>query len=265
MKKYFKELSFKLAVELSKWILLAIVGVIISYITPILLTNRFIVLSEFKILTYIVVVSVMIIIFIILYQKYNKFRPNLPRIDSHFLILERELTHIWHNENVIEHKRRFVLQALQHGLDNYTDKFVWTGGDFKIKSGIIQHKVNLIEKRNFFDIYEVKFDKVLRKGDIIEIEIVWDLYNNDKKARPYFSVTIEEPTKNLILNLGIDPKFNVKEILTETSYVRGSKIPLNYKTIKLDREGKAKWEINNPKLLYTYEIKWKFHEITKKE
>ena len=92
----------------------------------------------------------------------------------------------------------------------------------------------------------------------MDTELIWDLEDTAAKAVPFFSATIEEPTDYLKLNLSLPCDIAVREVTCEVSSGIGAKKPFSSKTIPLDRNGKATWEIRKPKLLYHYEMKWSF-------
>ena len=198
-------------------------------------------------------------IFLILYQRISRFHPTFPRIDFDFQILEKEIYYEYRNKTHMMYRKRVSVKALKNGLDTYHDKYQWTGnGNVKISSAIKEQQFRKTIKKNVWQFYEIRFQKTLAKKESIETEIVWDLEDVNREAVPFFSATIEEPTDFLKLNLSLTPKLGVKEVTCEISSGIGAKKPFNSKTIPLDRNGRATWEIKKPKLLYHYEIKWIF-------
>jgi len=198
-------------------------------------------------------------IFLILYQRISRFHPTFPRLNFDFRILEKEIYYEYKNKTHMVYRKRILVKALKNGLDAYRDKYQWTGsGNVKISSTIKEQQFRETIKKNVWQFYEIRFQKTLAKNETIETEIVWDLEDKAIKAVPFFSATIEEPTDFLKLNLSLAPKLKVKEATREISSGIGAQKPFISKTIPLDRNGKATWEIKKPNLLYHYEIKWTF-------
>ena len=196
-------------------------------------------------------------IFIILYQKFQRNRPRFPALDMNFCILEKEITYEYLTQYKMVYKKRVVLKALKKDLEAYYDKYHWTGrGKVEMKSGIKSHKVRKTTPKNVWQFYEINFQRCLKKCEEIETEIIWELEDEEKVAVPFLSATIEEQTDKLILNLILPISLGVKEVICEIHSSIGAKKPLYIETKKLDRYGKVRWEIDNPKLLYHYEMRW---------
>ena len=198
-------------------------------------------------------------IFLVLYQRISKFHPTFPRLDFDFHILEKEITYEYKDKTHMVYRRRALVKALKNGLDAYYDKYQWTGtGNVKISSAIKEHQFRETIKKNVWQFYEIRFQKTLSKKESMDTELIWELKDTAEKAVPFFSATIEEPTDYLKLNLSLPCNIGVREVTCEVSSGIGAKKPFSSKTILLDRNGKATWEIRKPKLLYHYEMKWSF-------
>ena len=196
-------------------------------------------------------------LFLILYQKLSRFHPTFPRLDFDFHILEKEISYEYKDKSRMVYRKRVLVKALRNSLDAYYDKYQWTGsGNVKISSAIKEHQFRETIRKNVWQFYEIRFQKTLSKKETMETELIWELEDTAMKAVPFFSATIEEPTDFLKLNLSLPAELGVKELTCEISSGIGAKKPFSSKTIQLDRNGKATWEIRKPKLLYHYEMKW---------
>ena len=107
---------------------------------------------------------------------------------------------------------------------------------------------------NVFEVYNFKFNRPLKKGEVIDVEATWNAKGN---AKCFFSTTIEEPTDLLIMNVMLYPESGVKEIKCEIQGYKAAKVPIEYKKASLNSDGEYIWSIPNPKLLHHYEINWK--------
>lgn len=197
------------------------------------------------------------LIFIFIYQRMSKFHPIFPRLDFDFQILDNDIYYEYRDLTHLIYRRRKVLKALKNGLDAYNDKYLWTGrGNVAISSAIREQTVRETFKKNVWQFYEIRFQKVLSKGESIETEVVWDLEDAARVAVPFMSATVEEPTDLLKLSLSLPPDLKVGQVTCEISSGIGSKKPLSSKTMNLDRYGRVSWGIEKPKLLHHYEIRW---------
>ena len=177
---------------------------------------------------------------------------------TEFEILEKEIVHEYTSLDKLIHRRRFRILALKDDLDCYYDKFFWSGDDFTMRTDIPGHQVALSGKISLYDMYEYRFGKKLQKNEEIDLEVVWELNNSSQKAIPFFSTTIEEPTKVLIMILKIPPSSGIKKVVCYTSGTVGAKKPFESEELSRDSNGDYSWKIQNPKLLYSYEINWSF-------
>jgi hypothetical protein len=197
-------------------------------------------------------------LFMVLREKYNRFRPSFPPLKFNFAVVERDVTYEYIDKTHMVYKKRVIVKALTSGLDSYRDRYSWTGrGNVAIRSGIREHEFTKTFRRNIWQFYEIRFQKALKKGEQIETEVIWKLEDTEGVAVPFMSSTIEEPTELLRLNLSLSPSLGVREATCEISSAIGAKLSPFFSEVRpLDRNGKLSWVIKKPKLLYHYEIKW---------
>lgn len=204
--------------------------------------------------------SILAFIFLKTHSRFDKYRPNFPRLDFDFELVEKEITYQYKDEIHMIYKKKNVLKALKNGINVYTDKYQWTGkGNVKLISGIKEQPIVETIRKNVWQFYEIRLQKTLKRNEKITTEAIWELEDLEHKAVPFFSATIEEPTDFLKFNLSLPNSFNVREVTCETSCSIGSQKPLDSITKPLttyDGLSCVTWEIKNPNLLYHYEIKW---------
>ncbi len=233
----------------------------IIFVTTFVLASKLLVsfanfLAPFKGYIMIIVGAGSAWLFLTLYQRYSRFHPTFPRFEFDFQILKNEITYEYKDKTHMIYKKKKVLKALKNNLDVYHDKYRWTGeGKVDAKSAIKGQEFRTTIRKNVWQFYEIRFQKTLKKGEEITTEVIWDLEDVAGKAVPYFSVTIEEPTNLLKLNLLLPPELGVKEVVCETSSGIWARQPFTSKIMPLDRM--ATWD-PKPKLLYHYEMRWNF-------
>jgi hypothetical protein len=197
------------------------------------------------------------LLFALVYQRLRRFRPVFPRLDFDYEVIEKNIYYEYFDNTRFLYKKKVKLRALKNGLDIYTDKYSWTGkGSILMKCGVREHSVRETIKKNVWQFYEIRFQRMLSKDDIIEAEVIWELEDTEGLAVPFMSATIEEPTRLLRLHLSLAPSLGVREVTCEVSGTIGTKRPFVSQTRMLDGNGAVVWEISRPSLLYHYEMKW---------
>lgn len=198
-----------------------------------------------------------LLIFVLLYRRFSRFQPRFPRVVSEFHVLEKVITYQYLSATTMKYSRKLRLKALRNGLGAYSDKFRWTGsGEIKIRSINPAQLVTLTRRKSVWQIYEVRFEKSLNKGDIIDIEILWDLEDREGTAVPFFSTTVEEPTDLLRFTLTLVPSLGVSTVTWEIASGIGAMTPFKSDVLPLDKHGEVSWEIKKPRLLHYYELRW---------
>ncbi len=193
-------------------------------------------------------------------KRFNRLRPVFEPIDCDFHILKKEILYEYKNpeRTQLGYSKIVTVKALKDGLECYRDKYLWTGrGDVNIKSGISAQVHRDTIKKNVWQFYEIRFKDKLNRGEQTPTILNFDLDDPLKKAVPFFSASIEEPTDLLILDLTLPTECGVQEVVCEESCSIGARKPYS-ETTKILKDGKVRWEIPHPKLLHHYEMKWVF-------
>ncbi len=202
----------------------------------------------------------LIIISIVVKYLLRKFKPDFPRISPDFEILETKVTYDHEAIDKMTYTKRKKLKALRNGLERYVDRYSWTGkGNINISSNKKSQTFTETERKSIYQFYEVRFDKVLSKGEEVEVTLTWDLEDLEHKAVPFVSMTIEEPTETLLFKV-IFPKTSVvTSIIKEISPFIGAKQPFFSEKERInDYEREYEWTIKKPKLFYHYELRWRW-------
>jgi hypothetical protein len=157
----------------------------------------------------------------------------------------------------LEYTKRHRIRALREGLDRYPDKYFWTGDmSPDVRTKVRGQIFTPTMRKNYWQHYEVLFGRYLNKNEEIETELAWLLDDSSKRAVPFISATIEEPTDLLKLTLEVPIEWGLTEVICEVANGASAKRPLESKTMAIDQQGKAEWSISNPKLLHHYEMRW---------
>jgi hypothetical protein len=196
-------------------------------------------------------------LFVLLSKRYSRYRPAFPKLNVDFQIVKKEIYYELKDRGQIEYKKKVLLRALKDGLDSYHDKYHWTGsGPVAMHSAISDQEVSETFRKTVWQYYEIRFPQTLAKNETVETEIVWQLDDSSHTSVPFISAVIEEPTTLLSLTAKFPINLGVHEVICEISSGIGARKPFKSHRQTLDREGKASWPIEGPKLLYSYTLKW---------
>lgn len=189
--------------------------------------------------------------------RYNLYLPTFPPLSPDFKILEKVVTYEYIDKTHMIYKKKLVLQALKNNLNRFEHRYRWSGKGKKevtcTRPG--QKFIETIEK-NIFQYYDIRFERTIKKKEKIEVEIVFDLMDEEGRARPFLSTLIEDPTTNLTLRVKLPRSFGVKEAFCEISTHMGARAPVITEIIKFNEYGIAEFNEKKPMLLYHYELKW---------
>jgi hypothetical protein len=111
------------------------------------------------------------------------------------------------------------------------------------------------DRRSTWQYYELRFERALKKGEELDVDVVWNLEDLEKVAVPFISATIEEPTNSLSLKVKFPDGSNVDHIIKEISPFIGAK--MLFSSVREDiTEMEYEWIVSKPKLLFHYELRW---------
>lgn len=247
---YYKSIRDKIIVQLIWTVIVAVITFVVGY----LISIKFSFSTLELILLLLLLMFVIGIVSYIIYRRTNRRLPIFNPLECDFRMLKEEKVHKWIDKDNYVHIRRYKLKALKNGLSSYTDKFQWSGKEYSMSGGNTNYKIEKHAKsKNVFELYEFKFTTPLKKGEEIEVEVKWKAIG---PAKPFFSTTIEEPTDLLIMSIMLYPDCGITTVNCDTESYKGSKLPLVSEKRDLNSEGEYLWQIENPRLLYHYEINW---------
>lgn len=200
-------------------------------------------------------------LFLVIYERLHRYRPKFPTIKSDFRVLEKNVFMKYIDKMHMEYTKAHQLRALRSGLDRYLDKYLWTGDpEPPIRSKVRGHTLLTTSRRNFWQHYEVIFGRYLNKDEEVRTELAWTLTDESRKAVPFISATVEEPTDLLRLALEVPLDWGLAEVVCEISSGASANRPLSTHSLPFDSQGKVEWLVETPRLLYHYEMRWSVPE-----
>ncbi len=175
MRDFFAQLGWKLILEFVKYALLAIGGLLFSYFTPEILGKIYPILASYKWPLILILACFSLAIIIGSYYRLNKHVPHFPKIDFSYSFLKREVSYQYKSRTHIEHAVNTQLLALKNGVDHLPMRFNWTGSSFTITSRKKEQDIITLPQTTTYTEYQVKFDRMLRKSDVIDTALLIQL------------------------------------------------------------------------------------------
>ena len=178
--------------------------------------------------------------------------------ESCFRILKKEYTYTYTDKNNMTFRKELALKVLKNNTDCYHDRYFWTGhGNTTVASEHNDQEYAETIRKDVYQEYVINFDRNLKKGEVIETSIFFTLEDLDNKAIPFLSTTISEPTDYLSMKVKVPVSFGIEKAIAEIFPCADSYIPVKTEIILFDKDGEAKWEVNNPKRFHLYSLRWK--------
>ncbi|MEV0734778.1 hypothetical protein AB0I51_02175 [Streptomyces sp. NPDC050549] len=189
----------------------------------------------------------------------SHFRCRYDKVDFKFEMIEKEITYERNERGVLTYRRRYKVKALTSDLEGFMDKFLWTGAveaplPQSVNNDIVRN-VRKLDRPGIWVYFSVDFHQALKKGEEVEFELIQVVNDADMKSRPFFSTSIDEPTRRLVLTLKLPEALTVNQCHREMA--RGIESYFSFYTERQSvRNGYYQWVIKKPRLYHHYRIFW---------
>lgn len=196
-----------------------------------------------------------------------------------YRIKEKVLLYQYLDDQQMRQVKKHRIQALQDGVSRFQDRYKWTGlgkCTLKLKTpgaslvdlskpGDLQR---VYASTGPWDVYEVRFDPPLAAGEVHDVQVDWDLYDERRRALPFYSTTIDVPTDYLKMTVvlhkpPIAAKAMVFPAVAKTMVFPSTSGSEPVEVFDLEADPQTNticWEIANPKLGYRYLITWTWRQ-----
>lgn len=153
-----------------------------------------------------------------------------------------------------EYTKEKRLKSLRGEEHYYEDMFRWTGSSSPVPQSVnTSHTVELDDRVSIWQMYRIKFNKHLGRGDVEDTSLRWAIAD-PTGAVPFISTTVEEPTD--LLQFCFKPQSNtVSRVFFETKFSISAKRPFETEELVANNDGIYTKELK-PRLYYYYELRW---------
>lgn len=193
---------------------------------------------------------------LIIYKMISPIHNFYLDTDFDYIFLEKKLIYEYNNPEDITYTKKYKIQ-LRKSTDRFHDKYNWTGDHTPIiTSSDPHHKILPTTRRDSYQQFEVCFGKKFKKGEIIDLTIIFKLTDKKIKATPSFSTTIVEPTKKLTLSLKINKEYRSSSVTYEKFPSTDSRLALETREYHFPDNSEIEVVIDDPKMLLVYSLNW---------
>ncbi|ADD42729.1 hypothetical protein [Stackebrandtia nassauensis] len=193
--------------------------------------------------------------FLVIAQRQSIYRCRYPAIAFQTEILEKSCSYVINEHGELLYSKRIKLKALRDQMDEYIDRYFWSGGGVpKPEPGEGAQEITEVARVGVWEYYRIFFGRVLHRGDVHEIEITWPL-TNWRDSSPFVALSTREPTHKLVFDVKLPADEVGGSVLAEEIAGIDSIYPFNTEEIELDH-GRCRWVVDRPSLYTQYRLRW---------
>lgn len=199
-----------------------------------------------------------LLIYFLLLIRLRAKRPVFDSIDSEYEFLEREYSMDFKSRTEAHYTRKYTIRALKNDVGVVREAYCWTGSD-PVNISVTEGGALVANTgtRGPFQLFEVHLDSPLKKGETATVGISFELEDKQKKAKPFLSAVISEPTQLLRLRVRVYAGGWNVDAVGEESPSPTSRKNVSATKKRFDEDGRISWEVRKPRLMHTYELRWK--------
>lgn len=178
-----------------------------------------------------------------------------------FIILRKEIVYEYLPDGItMLQRKKLRIQSLKNGITHFIDKYRWTGsGQCSIK--VLTPDFIISDQReegvtpwNFF---EVKFPHSLKKNEVVDFTIEWELVDERRSGVPFLSATIDTETKYLSLKVLLPDELKPSRAYSYEFANYIDAVPIETNEIAWNQTTKSlDFEVSLPKKYHRYLIRW---------
>ena len=185
-------------------------------------------------------------------KKEQEAEPIVSDIKYHTM----DISFVYMSKDDIQTMRNIELEVTGEPINHIEKEIIWTGSSYvstsleNTNSGFsIEDSTRRLSPYK----YRVLFNRNIMKGERVAYSVKTVVSDTNEEMQPFFSHTVKNPTEKLVLTI----KFPVNKIdCVEMQEYRDSGRELTKQS--MDNFDIYMYTIDNPKLLHTYCIQWKF-------
>jgi hypothetical protein len=258
-----RNLPFSMSALLSILIILGICTLIYGYV------NRMLPLIVIASISIVITILQILLILFLVEEKTRPVPtdtisyppPPIQEDDTHILRKEIRYTYSSDGKTMSQYKH-LQIKALKDDITDFIDRYRWTGSGKCILKSLTpgfritrQFKV----RGEIWNYFAVTFPQPLKKDDVVEFSIQWDLLDQIQIAIPFLSTMIERETDYLSLQVFLPSAPKRAYFYEFANFI--DTLPVETKEIFWNPEDKSIYcEVPNPQKYHKYLIRWYANE-----
>lgn len=182
-----------------------------------------------------------------------------------YLIKEKTVIYSYVGNNTWTYEKKYKLVSKARGMESYDERFCWSADSKSARIEAVYEGQTIRNLRNqgIWTKYTVHFGEIKNKGELIQTgSKVVNLFDPDKSARPFLSITSDNKTKllQMIVRVPSTKSIESARLLAYPSSTANKEAYSNdlvfVENIGMGNLGEIKASIPYPRLNWMYMIIW---------
>jgi hypothetical protein len=190
-----------------------------------------------------------------------------PPPPDDFVILRKEIVYEYTSGNMMIFQRKHLkICALKDGINSFRDRYRWTGsGRISIRSLTPGYNTTnpSEDDEGIWNYFNVIFPHPLRKDEVADFTIEWELFDEKAKAITFLSTMIDYETQYLLLEVILPPELAPKKAYFYEYKNFLDTLPISVHNLSWSPATRSiRSEVVQPQKYHKYMIRWYNDEVT---
>jgi hypothetical protein len=148
----------------------------------------------------------------------------------------------------------FTFRSTRCSIESDSFVFKWQGSGYEINANGLN--LEKIRNKNGYEEYLILFPRIIRKNESVEVKINIDLFDSKHTAIPEMQFNVNQPTKNLRMELNI-PNDIVLDYVTKQCLIGNSDYAVQSESCDITKR-QFVIQKKKPLFLHKYKFAWQF-------
>ncbi len=184
--------------------------------------------------------------------------PPPPWEDDVEILLKEIIYEYAPDSQTMWQRKRLQMQVFRNGVTHFTDRYRWSGvGSCIVRSLVSGYSIMNEHKDKDWNYFDVNFSRPLRRGEVIDFTIEWELFDEKKLAVPFLSTMIDRDTNHLLLQVILPRELAPKSAYCHEFADYTDTLPIATQEIRCSPTTRIlSYDILHPKKNHKYLIRW---------
>lgn len=184
--------------------------------------------------------------------------PPPPWEDDVEILLKEIIYEYARDSQTMWQRKRMQMQVFRNGMTHFTDRYRWSGnGKCFVQSLTSGYTIANEHKENDWNYFDVLFSRPVRRGEVVDFTIEWELFDEKKLAVPFLSTMIDRDTNHLLLQVILPRELAPKSAYCHEFADYADTLPIATQEIHCSPTTRIlSYDILHPKKNHKYLIRW---------